>query len=146
VTTGPHPIDRTTRGARLIWPNRRSAIGICMAVALPVAGARAATRHRLVMVEAAGCIYCVRWHAEVGPGYARSAEGAFAPLQRFDLGDAGLRHVKDLRYTPTFVLLDGNREVGRIVGYPGADFFWGLLTPLLAKAGFPAAGAPEIKT
>jgi hypothetical protein len=29
--------------------------------------------------------------------------------------------------------------MGRITGYPGADFFWPLLEELLAKAGYPAA-------
>lgn len=36
-------------------------------------------------------------------------------------------------YTPTFVLMDGGREVGRIVGYPGEDLFWGLFGALLAQ-------------
>lgn len=35
-----------------------------------------------------------------------------------------------MRYTPTFVLIDGGREVGRIEGYPGEAFFWGLLEKL----------------
>ena len=36
-------------------------------------------------------------------------------------------------YTPTLVLMDGGREVGRIVGYPGADLFWGLLGELFQR-------------
>ncbi len=38
----------------------------------------------------------------------------------------GLHHTYDLKYTPTIVLLDGKRELGRIVEYPkvslGEDF------------------------
>ncbi len=98
------------------------------------------------MVEAANCIYCARWHAEVGSGYALSAEAGFAPLQRRDIGDPALKRIPNLRYTPTFVLLEGDREVGRIVGYPGADFFWGLLAELMAKAGFPGSVLGAIKT
>ncbi len=35
--------------------------------------------------------------------------------------------------SPTFILIDGGREIGRIVGYPGADFFWGLVAELIAR-------------
>jgi hypothetical protein len=38
-----------------------------------------------------------------------------------------------VRYTPTFVLVDRGREIGRIVGYPGEDFFWELLAGLIKK-------------
>ena len=31
------------------------------------------------------------------------------------------------------MLVDKGREIGRIMGYPGADFFWGLLAPLVTK-------------
>ncbi len=126
--------------------DRRVVLGSGLGLVVPVGATRAAGRHVLVMVETTSCIYCIRWHQEVGPGYTRSAEGAFAPLQRLNLGDPGLSHIKNLRYTPTFVLLDGEREIGRIVGYPGADFFWGLLADLLAKAGFPTSEPSDIKT
>ena len=36
-------------------------------------------------------------------------------------------------YTPTFVLVANGEEVGRIEGYPGDAFFWGLLDRLLDK-------------
>jgi hypothetical protein len=35
--------------------------------------------------------------------------------------------------SPTFVLIESGKEIGRIVGYPGADFFWGLLAQLIEK-------------
>ena len=35
--------------------------------------------------------------------------------------------------TPTFVLADGGAEIGRIVGYPGADFFYPMLSEILEK-------------
>lgn len=115
--------------------------------ALGVGDARADGSHRLLMIEEAGCVYCARWHAEVGGAYANSAEGRFAPLQRERLGSAAVAHLKGLRYTPTFVLVVGEREVGRITGYPGADFFWGLLAELLAKTPFRATPEPgDIKT
>lgn len=101
------------------------------------------------MVEDAGCVYCVRWHEEVGQAYANSAEGRFAPLDRRMIRDPAIAFLRNVRYTPTFVLLRGQDEIGRITGYPGADFFWQLLAELLAKTSFSArkaAPADDIKT
>lgn len=98
------------------------------------------------MVEEAGCVYCARWHAEVGTAYANSAEGRFAPLRRVRINEAEIGHLKGLRYTPTFVLVEGQREIGRITGYPGADFFWALLAELLAKSSYKTPAADDIKT
>jgi thioredoxin-related protein len=115
----------------------------------PVASAAAAA-HSLVMIEDDGCVYCVRWHKEVGDAYANSAEGRFAPLDRRRMRDPEIAFLRNIRYTPTFVLLRGDEEIGRITGYPGADFFWQLLADLLTKAGFkdtPAlAPVDDIKT
>jgi hypothetical protein len=36
-------------------------------------------------------------------------------------------------FSPTFVLVEQGREIGRITGYPGADFFWGMLAELIQK-------------
>jgi len=59
---------------------------------------------------------------------------------------AGIRLVAPVVASPTFVLADNGREIGRIVGYPGADFFWGLLGQLLSKLpAEQAVPAPSIK-
>jgi hypothetical protein len=53
-----------------------------------------------------------------------------------DLTDAASVSAKlahPITASPTFVLIDDGREVGRITGYPGADFFWGMLAELIAK-------------
>jgi len=141
-----HSANRIEQRPRAVRLDRRSLLAGGLAVAWPLTARGTPARHSLVMVEAPNCTYCARWHAEVGPGYALSAEASFAPLRRFDIGDPALRSIPDLRYTPTFVLVEGTREIGRIVGYPGAEFFWGLLAPLLAKAGFPAAEAADVRT
>jgi hypothetical protein len=110
----------------------------------------AAGTYSLVMVEDDGCVYCVRWHREVGDAYAKSAEGQFAPLDRRRIRDPDIAFLRNVRYTPTFVLVRGEEEIGRITGYPGADFFWQLLAELLAKTDFHAAPAAapidDIKT
>ena len=88
----------------------------------------------LVMFEDPGCPYCRRWHAEVGISYHATEEGRMAPLRRVDIKDrskAGISLESPVTYTPTFVLAENGREVGRIVGYPGADFFYSFLANLL---------------
>ncbi|HRY04077.1 MAG TPA: hypothetical protein P5256_13175, partial [Beijerinckiaceae bacterium] len=47
---------------------------------------------------------------------------------------ADLAAVKAVVYTPTFVLVEDGREVGRIEGYQDNAFFYGYLDRLLEKA------------
>lgn len=139
------PIDnsKSQAGQRV---SRRSVVTMAL-IAAAGSRASAASPFQLVMVEEPGCVYCARWHAEVGPAYGKSAEGRFAPLTRVRIGSAEVTHLKGLRFTPTFVLVEGEREIGRITGYPGADFFWGLLAEMLAKTPFKThAPAEDIKT
>lgn len=105
-------------------------------LAMTCSGLRAA---ELVMVERDGCVWCARWNAEVAPGYAKSDEGQRAPLRRMRLEDGltSLRLKEPVRFTPTFILIDGDREIGRIIGYLDNAMFWGLLEQLLAKIEAP---------
>ena len=88
----------------------------------------------LVMVEERGCHWCARWNEDIAPIYPKTAEGKAAPLRRIDIS---IRHPEDfsytrrVAYTPTFVLIAEGKELGRIEGYPGEDFFWALLEKLL---------------
>lgn len=96
----------------------------------------------LVMVEDPGCPYCARWTAEIEPGYVRSAEGRFAPLVRRLRDAPDIAFLRNIVYSPTFVVLKSGVEVGRIVGYSGPDLFWMQIADLLAKAGFRPAPPP----
>lgn len=90
----------------------------------------------LVMFEREGCVWCAVFNREVGPIYAKTREGARAPLRRVDIDrpiPSDLRFVAVERATPVFVLVDGAREIGRIRGYPGEDNFWGLLDGLVGR-------------
>ena len=81
-------------------------------------------------------MWCRQWHADIGQGYAKSAEGQRAPLLQKMLTDppiAGLMLASPVTLTPTFVLAADGREVGRIAGYPGSDFFYPLLEDLLKQ-------------
>jgi hypothetical protein len=116
---------------RLTW------IVLLLALLVPASTASAL---ELVMFRRAGCPWCAAWDRQIGPIYARTDIGQRVPIQFFDLDrDSGLKiGLKyPIRYTPTFVLVEGDREIGRIEGYPGEDFFWGLLERLLP---FPQAG------
>jgi len=111
--------------------------------ALAAGPARAA---ELVMFEDAGCIWCARFNAEIGPIYAKTDEGRRAPLRRVDAGKAlpaDLSFIETERFTPVFVLIDGGREIGRIRGYPGEDHFWGLLGMLVKKLDQTRAGSEQ---
>jgi hypothetical protein len=88
----------------------------------------------LVMVERDGCHYCIEWKTDLGPIYPKTDEGEFAPLRIVNIKDAppdGIEFDRKILFTPTFVLVDGGEELARIEGYPGEDFFWGLLTMML---------------
>lgn len=89
----------------------------------------------LVMYTRNGCPFCVRFEREVAPVYAKTPEGKVAPLRRIELPAGGVRG-GELREpviaTPTFVLVEDGREVGRITGYLNDDMFWGLLGRLVA--------------
>lgn len=90
----------------------------------------------LIMVERTGCHYCIDWKTDLGPIYPKTAEGEYAPLRVVQIKNAppeGVEFARPVTFTPTFVLVDDGHELGRIEGYPGEDFFWGLLTMLLEK-------------
>ena len=90
----------------------------------------------LVMFHSLSCKWCEAWEREVGVVYDKTTEARAAPLRRVDVHNrrpADLRALAPIVYTPTFVLLNDGRELGRITGYPGEDHFWGLLGVLLDK-------------
>ncbi|MBM1220231.1 hypothetical protein JQU17_08725 [Ponticoccus sp. SC2-23] len=92
---------------------------------------------RLLMIEEAGCIYCQRWKQEVGPEFPITPEGQAAPIKMIDIRSDEI-DTYDLssrpRLTPTFILVQNKVELDRIEGYPGEDFFWGLLGLMLERA------------
>lgn len=92
----------------------------------------------LVMFDRAGCPWCRKWDREIADIYPRSDEGKRAPLRRVSL-DQPAEEARLLSppviYSPTFVLMEDGREIGRITGYASEEAFWGLLGNLLDKAG-----------
>ena len=45
----------------------------------------------------------------------------------------GITFKSRANFTPTFILVEGGEEIGRIEGYPGEHFFWPMLGQLLKK-------------
>ena len=90
----------------------------------------------LLMAEEDGCYWCQRWNTEIGHIYPKTAEGRAAPLRTYDLHgtEPEVELARRVLYTPTFILVDNGKEVGRIEGYPGEDFFWGLVGQMLQDA------------
>ena len=112
---------------------------VCLVIPAMLATAAAAQAElRLWMFEQAGCAYCERWKEEVGDAYPITAEGQLAPLFPVNIRNGmpeGLTAASMPVFTPTFILARDGQEIGRIEGYPGEDFFWGLLGQMLTEAG-----------
>jgi len=103
---------------------------------LCLVGPKLVQASELVMFETESCHWCDAWDRDVGGIYHKTPEALVAPLRRVDI-DAprpdDLKTIRGVVYTPTFVVMDEGREIGRINGYPGSDHFWGLLGILLGK-------------
>ena len=114
---------------------RLFALSLALAAWLPMA---AFAEVYLLMAEQKGCQYCRQWDAQIAHVYPKTPEGRAAPLRRYDIHEdvpAGVTLDGNVRFTPTFVLIRDGREIDRLEGYPGEDFFWGLLGAMLSRAG-----------
>ena len=121
--------------------NGRNLMAALAAVSLVFATA-AADAAELIMFESDTCTWCERFDAEIGPIYPKTPESRCAPLRRVDLHAPrpdDLTGIKGVLFTPTFVLVEDGQEVGRLVGYPGEDFFWSLLAQHLRKLREPCS-------
>jgi hypothetical protein len=125
----------------------RQVLGVLAVLCLFASPVNAEPGVQLIMVETEGCEWCEAWHEQIGPVYAKTAEGKFAPLRRVELADpipADLKGMKPVAFTPTFVVMKDGKEVGRVIGYVGDIFFFPLLDEVLVKIGFEASPKPQI--
>jgi thioredoxin-related protein len=108
---------------------------ICaMLLAAGVLLAPQADAFELLMFRRVGCPWCAAWDRQIGPIYPKTELGRRIPIHFIDLDERGgpkFKLASPVHYTPTFVLLDEDREIGRIEGYPGEDFFWARLEALV---------------
>lgn len=90
----------------------------------------------LLVIEEANCPYCAAFHREIAPIYPKTVEGKRAPIRRIDIADPwpeDLTYIESETITPTFILIDNGKEIDRLYGYAGDDFFWFLLAEMFAK-------------
>ncbi|MDH3673315.1 MAG: thioredoxin family protein [Gammaproteobacteria bacterium] len=116
---------------------------VVVGLTLSFSTATASRAAELIMFYSPLCEWCEAWDREVGIVYSKTSEGRIAPLRRLDIDEprpTTLGAIDVVIYTPTFVLMENGREVGRIVGYRGEHHFWGLLGPLLDRLHLPKAG------
>ncbi len=131
------------RRARIL-PICRAALAVTLLRQRPFAGAlvmlilvNSASAAELIMVRQTGCSWCTLWDREIGSIYPKSDEGRFAPLRHLDIREPLPAFLKQpVTVTPTFILVEDDREVGRITGYPGNSFFWEMLSELLVFSSF----------
>lgn len=98
----------------------------------------------IVMFRRAGCPWCHTWDREIGPIWPKSDVGARHAIRMVDLDTDPMPQIalaRPVRFTPTFVVAVDGAESGRIEGYPGQDFFWGLMERFVAEAEGVAAPA-----
>lgn len=99
------------------------------AVILAASGAIARAAE-LVMFHSKSCPWCAAWDRDIGKVYDKTNEARVLKLRRVDADrgtNGGVKLARPVEVTPTFVIVACGREVGRILGYPGEDHFWGLL-------------------
>lgn len=111
-------------------------VALMLWFALPLTVIAEAPSTELLIVEEKGCVYCAKFNREIAVAYPKTREGRIAPLRRLDLHEAWpepLAHIERPGFTPTFILLYKNQEIGRLVGYNGDEYFWFLLGELLQK-------------
>ena len=90
----------------------------------------------LLMIDDTACPYCELWDEEIGYMYFKTQEGKLAPLIRHHYGEKLPQNIKLLSepvVTPTFILLENNKERFRIEGYPGEEFFWSFLAEYILR-------------
>lgn len=110
-------------------------------------GAMPASGAELLMFEQKACPFCDAFNREIAPDYPRSRAGAIAPLRLVDIWESrtgGIEGLEPAVFTPTFVLVDDHREIGRLLGYPGRRYFYQEIQILLDRlngSGPPGANA-----
>lgn len=117
--------------------SRLTAPALFMSLALGALAVLPARAAELLMVEQQGCHHCIAWKETLGPIYPKTPEGRFAPLRMVDIratDTAGVDLDGRVVFTPTFILVEDGREIDRLEGYPGEDFFWALLERMLIRS------------
>ena len=103
---------------------------VLLLIGSPINASEKNGQFSLVYVFSEHCVFCKAWERDVGSLYGDTEYAKKAPLFKMEIS-LFREHFADLTpnvsVTPTFILMSGNDEVGRIVGYQNRDlFFWTL--------------------
>ena len=110
---------------------------------------KSAVAVELIMVHSPTCEWCDTWEDEVGVIYTRTEQGKRVPLRRIDVDDIPTSAINigwPVAFPPTFLLLNGKQEVGRITGFSGESHFCYFLDELLKKTTHHRCLHPATKT
>ena len=94
------------------------------------------SRGQLVMITSSHCPWCEAFEDDVGKSYDLTEEALVYPLRRYDFYKAlpgDLAHLTPATMTPPFIFSRDGAEVGRIIGYPGAELFWWRISEFTAQ-------------
>jgi|CXWK01.1.fsa_nt_gi thioredoxin-related protein len=95
------------------------------------------TSYELVVMEADGCTYCSLFRRDVLPSYKNSERAKDVPIRFVDVNDVPASKIEletPIDIVPTFVVLKGNKEVGRIPGYTGPENFFHTINYIIGSA------------
>ncbi|WP_454747441.1 transcriptional regulator [Ciceribacter selenitireducens] len=90
----------------------------------------------LVVLVQPGCPWCRQFDSEIAPAWPKTQEGMRAPLRRVDITEPwpdDLAGIQRERFTPSFILMHEGKEIGRLRGYAGDEFFWFRIAELMEK-------------
>lgn len=96
-----------------------------------------ASNLELIVMEAPGCTYCDIFRRDVLPSYQASERAKDVPIRFLDINDASPEELgldSAIEIVPTFVVLKDHKEVGRIPGYVGPEFFFHSINHLISSA------------
>jgi hypothetical protein len=115
-----------------------SSLFFLLVISVGVAGSvkAADSRGQLVMITSSHCPWCEAFEHDVGKGYDLTEEALIYPLRRHDFYEAlpdDLAYLTPATMTPTFIVVLDGMEVGRIIGYPGAELFWWRISEFTAQ-------------
>ncbi len=115
-------------------------VGISVSVGhagLDVDATLPASNLELIVMEAPGCTYCELFRRDVLPSYQASERAKDMPIRFLDINDAipeALGLDSDIDIVPTFVVIKNHKEVGRIPGYMGPEYFFHSINHLVSTA------------
>jgi len=103
-----------------------------------------ASAAELLMIHHPQCPFCQAFMRDVEPEYDMSEQGKEYPLRVIDVSvtedrdwisyQVSVEHIDPIRGTPTFIIWDNGREIGRFIGYGGKEWFYHYLDETIKRS------------